>query len=417
MSVSSSLGSKAKSNAERSDKNKFKQPLVSNDEHALPSSPSPFKTPDRSPTRRSPSWSHLRGPQYSATTTPRHVGLRLVGSAYALPQDTTTKSASTDPIAHTAAPVRAPLANAIAPVPVRAPLATAIAPVPVRAPPDVAIVPTITPPPVHPATTDMSLSAIGTSAHAPLAATSTAPTVTSTPLKRERSLDSSSNFSRPAPPPVESLPSPPDDWSDKRYYLDARCSYEKGGKEGQREGKGRGGRVKVEDSETGKQVTYKTFLERMPREKKYAFVKEYGHPFAAVAGLEYFNPYGKVPLHDGLTLRIDKTHQSMFIAIGQRLDYSEYLDTLAVVRAAVTDNLPRNAQIDSGKLLKWSHFGPSSRKAVYNYVYQLKPYLYHFRDRTGEDNWAIAGMASAYLDDSNRNNKRCKCKYCAIDGC
>jgi hypothetical protein len=71
--------------------------------------------------------------------------------------------------------------------------------------------------------------------------------------------------------------------------------------------------VKVEDSETGKQVTYKTFLERMPREKKYAFVKEYGHLFAVVAGLGYFNPYSKVPLHNGLTLCIDKTHQLMFI--------------------------------------------------------------------------------------------------------
>ncbi|CCO32627.1 hypothetical protein BN14_06690 [Rhizoctonia solani AG-1 IB] len=164
------------------------------------------------------------------------MGLRLVGSAYALPQDTTTESASTNPIAHTATPICAPLTNAIAPIPV-------------RAPPNVTIVPTITPPPVHPATTNMSLSAIGTSAHTPLATTSTAPTVTmgactlihpiaastnltgiadahpclsmiSLPLQNASALLIAAQTSLVLPPLLlnPSHP-PPDDWLDKQYYL------------------------------------------------------------------------------------------------------------------------------------------------------------------------------------------------------
>ncbi|KAG8691681.1 hypothetical protein FRC11_012886 [Ceratobasidium sp. 423] len=54
----------------------------------------------------------------------------------------------------------------------------------------------------------------------------------------------------------------------------------------------------------------------------------------------------------------------MFVAIGLRLDYQEYLDCCAVIRAAVTDNIPSNADIAPGKALTWAHVGGTSRRAV-----------------------------------------------------
>ena len=99
-----------------------------------------------------------------------------------------------------------------------------------------------------------------------------------------------------------------------------------GGKDGARADKSRGGRIQVQDKTTGEKVKYSTLLEKMSREEKYLFIKENGHPFASVAGLTYFNPYGKVPRDDKLTTIIPKTPGKLFVSSGQRLDYSEYIE-------------------------------------------------------------------------------------------
>ncbi|EUC57655.1 hypothetical protein RSOL_227380, partial [Rhizoctonia solani AG-3 Rhs1AP] len=199
---------------------------------------------------------------------------------------------------------------------------------------------------------------------------------------------------------------PPDGWEGRGYYYLAQTSYETGGKEGSRETKNRGGRVKVEDKKTGEKVKYTTVLEKMLREDKYYFTKEHGHPFAAVVGLPYFNPYGKVLLDDKLTAIIPKTAGLLSVSSSQRLDYSEYTEGRGVMRAAVIANIPNEATIDEGKFLTWAHFGPSARLKVYKYVYALKPYFYHFRDKSGENNWLLDTQAAAYLADSARYYKK-----------
>ncbi|KEP44942.1 hypothetical protein V565_344000, partial [Rhizoctonia solani 123E] len=70
------------------------------------------------------------------------------------------------------------------------------------------------------------------------------------------------------------------------------------------------------------------------------------------------------------------------------------------MRAAVIANIPDEATIDKGKFLTWAHFGPSARLKVYKYVYALKPYFYHFRDKSGENNWLLDAQAAGYLADS-----------------
>ncbi|KEP45843.1 hypothetical protein V565_237130, partial [Rhizoctonia solani 123E] len=206
--------------------------------------------------------------------------------------------------------------------------------------------------------------------------------------------------------PSVTVPSPPDGWEGRGYYYLAQTSYETGGKEGSRETKNRGGRVKVEDKKTGEKVKYTTVLEKMLREDKYYFTKEHGHPFAAVVGLPYFNPYGKVLLDDKLTAIIPKTAGLLSVSSSQRLDYSEYTEGRGVMRAAVIANIPNEATIDEGKFLTWAHFGPSARLKVYKYVYALKPYFYHFRDKSGENNWLLDTQAAAYLADSARYYKK-----------
>ncbi|CAE6452043.1 unnamed protein product [Rhizoctonia solani] len=152
-----------------------------------------------------------------------------------------------------------------------------------------------------------------------------------------------------------------------------------------------------QDKKTGDEVKYSTLLETMTLEEKYLFIKEHGHPFARVVGLPYFNPYGIVPLNDALTAIIPKTSGRLYVSSGQRLDYPEYVEGRGVMRAAVVANIPKKATIEEGKFLTWGHFGPSVRISVYNYVYASKPYFYHFRDKTGENNWLIDAEATEYL--------------------
>ncbi|EUC55527.1 hypothetical protein RSOL_119720 [Rhizoctonia solani AG-3 Rhs1AP] len=178
--------------------------------------------------------------------------------------------------------------------------------------------------------------------------------------------------------PSGTLPRVPDGWNSRGYYYEAQTSYELGGKDGFRGTNSRGGRAKIQDESTGERVKYSTVLEGMTREEKYYFIKEHGHPFAAVVGLPYFNPYGYVPLDDKLTTIIPKTRGKLFESSGQRLDYSEYVEGRAVMRAAVVANIPNKATIDDGEFLKWAHYGPSARLKVYNSIYASKPYYYHF---------------------------------------
>ncbi|CAE6440677.1 unnamed protein product [Rhizoctonia solani] len=204
------------------------------------------------------------------------------------------------------------------------------------------------------------------------------------------------------------IPEPPTGWSNSGYYYQARTSHETGGKQGERADKKRGGPLLVEDKETGEKVKHQTFLERLTREEKYRFIKKHGHPFAAVAGVPYFNPYGKVPLDDKLTKIISKSPGKPFVSCGQRLDHTEYLECRAVMRAAVTTNVPVNPIIEPGKFITWSHFGPTARQNVYDYVYNFKPYIFHFRDRTNENNWFIDMLATDYLAEIASYRKRCK---------
>ncbi|CAE6463742.1 unnamed protein product [Rhizoctonia solani] len=217
-----------------------------------------------------------------------------------------------------------------------------------------------------------------------------------------------------SPAPI-TLPSPPNDWNNTGYYYQAQTSYEVGGKNGSRENKNRGGRLKVKDKKTGEEVAYSTLLEKMSREDKYFFIKKHGHPFAAVVGLPYFNPYGNVPLENKLTKIVPKTTGKLFVSSGQRLDYAEYIEGRGVMRAAVIANIPNDATIDKGKFLTWGHFGPSTQIKVYNQVYASKPYYYHFRDKTGEKNWLIDAQATEYLADSASYHKKSGSTLAPID--
>ncbi|KEP44874.1 hypothetical protein V565_357930 [Rhizoctonia solani 123E] len=132
----------------------------------------------------------------------------------------------------------------------------------------------------------------------------------------------------------------------------------------------------------------------MSREEKYQFIKEHGHPFAAVVGLPYFNPYSKVPLDDKLTAIIPKTVGLLSVSSRQCLDHSEYTEGQGVMQAAVIANIPDEATIDEGKFLTWAHFGPSACLKVYKYVYALKLYFYHFWDKSGKNNWLLDAQAT-----------------------
>ncbi|KDN35863.1 hypothetical protein RSAG8_11225, partial [Rhizoctonia solani AG-8 WAC10335] len=194
------------------------------------------------------------------------------------------------------------------------------------------------------------------------------------------------------------------DYSSRRLRSTyARTSYTRGGKDGDRDGGIRGGPSIVLDK-NGAQRKYKTFLEKMSKQEKYYFVKAHNHPFADVAGIPYFNPYGKVPLDNKLTAIIPKAAESLFISSGQRLDFPKYLEGRAVMRAAISCNIPDNATIEPGKSLSWCHFGLSVRLKVYEYVYDLEPYYYHFRDKTGENNWLIDSIAREYLKEYLRRH-------------
>ncbi|KAG8732369.1 hypothetical protein FRC11_014107 [Ceratobasidium sp. 423] len=153
----------------------------------------------------------------------------------------------------------------------------------------------------------------------------------SPPPKRSRSCCPSPKLDISLPiPSLESFPDPPEGWSDQGYYSNTRCSYKQGGKVG------RGSR-KVEDLKTGKTAHNAMFLEQLTCEEKYTFIKAH-HPFAALVGLKYFNPYSKV-----------------------------------VIQAAVTNNLPQNADIALGKALTWVHFGGSSHKQSKHDATPLSP--------------------------------------------
>ncbi|CAE6439396.1 unnamed protein product, partial [Rhizoctonia solani] len=182
----------------------------------------------------------------------------------------------------------------------------------------------------------------------------------------------------------EQLPDPPDGWNDKGYYLSAPVSYEIGGKNGDRAGGKQGGPSMIFDK-NGTKVKYKTFLEKMSKEDKYLFVKEHNHPFTDIMGIPYFNPYGKVLLDDKLTTIIHKP---------------------VVTQAAVVCNILNNATIAPGKFLTWAHFGLSVHLQVYHYVYQIKPYYYHFHDKMGENNWLIDSEAWEYLKEVGRYLKK-----------
>ncbi|CAE6487386.1 unnamed protein product, partial [Rhizoctonia solani] len=58
-------------------------------------------------------------------------------------------------------------------------------------------------------------------------------------------------------------------------------------------------------------------------------------------------------------------------------------------RKALISFKPPGLRLGSQQNLTYKHYGSNSRTNIYNYMISRYPFLYHFRDESGENNWAI----------------------------
>ncbi|KAB5591928.1 hypothetical protein CTheo_4606 [Ceratobasidium theobromae] len=211
----------------------------------------------------------------------------------------------------------------------------------------------------------------------------------------------------PGPANFKDLPKPPTGWTDKDYYDRMETSYYHGG-----EG-GRGGCIfKKVNGVATKEIKH-TFLEQLKtREKKFAFIDRYGHPFAWKLGLRHFNPYGYVPQDPKVVPRIDRptgSNWKLYVEIGALGDYDWYLDVLALIRSLVNELKPDDSVLKpSETCVTWRHFSAALREELYKQSYKACPILYHFRNQTNKDCWVVAEIARNYLSGSKSYNPKRK---------
>ncbi|QRW26361.1 hypothetical protein RhiXN_12022 [Rhizoctonia solani] len=178
----------------------------------------------------------------------------------------------------------------------------------------------------------------------------------------------------------------------------------------------RGGRVY--ETVNGTQQIKRTLMERLiHRHKKYEHVLKHGHLFGDKHGF-YFNPYSFSAVNEANCHRIEKpkgyqpgrgNHDPIHVAIGLRDDY-DFSSDIRLVRKAAIKFRPRNLTLKPGQKLTLKHYGPSTKKKINDYMYKRFPFLYHTRNESGEDSWAIDAMLSSYFASNSAYTKAGKNK-------
>ncbi|KAB5589715.1 hypothetical protein CTheo_6852 [Ceratobasidium theobromae] len=215
----------------------------------------------------------------------------------------------------------------------------------------------------------------------------TSPARETTPARQSRTRSRSSSPRRPAIESAARQRSPP---PTRQREERVESSYMRGGT-GWRGG--RGDRTAME-----KLVT---------RQKKSEYVCKHGHWFGRLDG-RWFNPYSSDSVNEKLCARIARPRgqagRGEFLiheAMGLKDDYDWFLDIRCQqgsVRKAAIKHRPRNADPDSN--VTWKNYSSGDRKKIYDYMYLRYPFLFHFRDESGEDCWAVRDMIQQYLTQS-----------------
>ncbi|CAE6456778.1 unnamed protein product [Rhizoctonia solani] len=145
----------------------------------------------------------------------------------------------------------------------------------------------------------------------------------------------------------------------------------------------------------------------MDRKAKYLHVREHGHLFGDKHNC-YFNPYSYSPVNEEICKRIEKPEgfqvgrggpnsKPIHEVIGLRGDYDFRLDIATSTRKALLLFKPQKLTLNPGQNLTYAHYGSSSRTNIYNYMLDRFRFLYHFRDQSGENNWAIDAFCISSL--------------------
>ncbi|KAF8748591.1 hypothetical protein RHS01_10720 [Rhizoctonia solani] len=208
----------------------------------------------------------------------------------------------------------------------------------------------------------------------------------------------------PSPPPANSTAHP---------YDACPTSYET------RPGK-RGGRVHTMIE--GQQQIAQTPIERLvTRKAKYRYVLENGHLFGDKHGC-YFNPYSKARVNKQNCKRIEKPQgfqvgrggpgsKPWFELIGLRDDYDMALDVRGSACKALVLYCPQTLDLKPGQKLTYKNYGSQKQTQINNYMYKHHKFLYHFRDESGDDSWAIDAICAGYLASNSaytRSGKNAK---------
>ncbi|GAB1526343.1 hypothetical protein RhiTH_009510 [Rhizoctonia solani] len=90
-------------------------------------------------------------------------------------------------------------------------------------------------------------------------------------------------------------------------------------------------------------------------------------------------------------------HNPIHVAIGLQDNYDFSSDIWSLVRKAAIKFRPRNLTLKPGQKLTLKHYGPLTKKKINDYMYKQFPFLYHTRNESGEDSWAINAMLSSYF--------------------
>ncbi|EUC59832.1 hypothetical protein RSOL_325100 [Rhizoctonia solani AG-3 Rhs1AP] len=159
----------------------------------------------------------------------------------------------------------------------------------------------------------------------------------------------------------------------------------------------------------GKREVKHTPMERLAERKaKYKRVRKHGHLFGDKHKC-YFNPYSYSPISKKHFKRIVKPvgvrvcrggplSQPVHELIGLRDDYEYRLQIGTAARKALTKFLPDNFVLKPGEQLSYcKHYDMSARTQINGYMYKQFPFLYHFRDESGDDNWVIDAICTSYL--------------------
>ncbi|CAE7232291.1 unnamed protein product [Rhizoctonia solani] len=156
----------------------------------------------------------------------------------------------------------------------------------------------------------------------------------------------------------------------------------------------------------GVAVKAQTLVEQLgDRHLKYEHVREHGHLFGDKYRC-YFNPYSYSPINSktfmmigrpvGMTFQLCAKGKQFHELIGLRDDYMFRIEIARVARNTLHLFAPEGI-LKSGKPLLYKDYDSLARAKIHNFMYQHYPFLYHFRDMTGEGNWAIDGMCGIHL--------------------